>query len=132
MTLVIDRTIWLRGEGSWYSQLLRQTDNKQCCVGILLEQLGVPREQLVGLPSAHTTPSRYPERVVKEFLSVAEAAGLVRLVGGMAYRTDWALSLYNLNDDTGITEKARERDLAAAFAEGGIEVTFTDGEETHD
>lgn len=36
---VIDRNIWLRGEGVTGSFLHRTSDNKQCCVGIFLNQL---------------------------------------------------------------------------------------------
>lgn len=77
--LVIDRRIWLRGEGSLESKLLRERDGKQCPVGILLEALGVPRDEMVGLHTA---------------------------------------------DDVDISDEERERNLALAFAEGGIDVTF--------
>lgn len=44
--LVIDRSIWLRGEGEDESRLLRVADGKMCCVGIYLAACGVPSSQL--------------------------------------------------------------------------------------
>lgn len=48
MKLVIDREIWLRGEDTYNSYLLRKSDNKLCCVGIYLKALGVADKCLRG------------------------------------------------------------------------------------
>ena len=46
-SFVVDRKTWLRGEGHEQSVLLRGSDQKQCCVGFLMEQCGIPRELLL-------------------------------------------------------------------------------------
>lgn len=40
----IPRKKWLRGEGATASKLLRLGDRKQCCLGILCTQIGIPDE----------------------------------------------------------------------------------------
>lgn len=117
--LRIDRSIWLRGEGSEDSRLLREGDGKQCCNGILLEALGVPRELLADRTSAYSlATSRY--------LSIAHVVGLVYFDdAGILHDSDWARTLYSINDNPDICEAVRERKLTKAFKEGGVEVTFT-------
>lgn len=47
--VVIDRSRWLRGEGSNQSYLLRKDDQKMCCVGFLCQALGYEPGEIEGL-----------------------------------------------------------------------------------
>jgi hypothetical protein len=46
--LVIDRTIWLRGEGGSKSYLLREGDGKMCCLGFDAIEYGFTEEEIEG------------------------------------------------------------------------------------
>lgn len=101
---VIDRTVWLRGEGIARSKLLRPDDGKRCCVGIYLGACGVADEALSGVPAAHNAVN-VPDM----------PRWLLEDVGG----------LYADNDAYGgLTEERREELIADGFARRGITVTF--------
>jgi hypothetical protein len=48
MKLVIDRTLWIRGEPASHSYLLRPNDGKSCCLGFLGCAIGINRDTLWG------------------------------------------------------------------------------------
>lgn len=113
MKLIIDRKKWLRGEGSITSRLLRSSDEKQCCVGMYLGQLGVSRELL----RDRSTPcdglgAPIPLPVDAEWL-----------VDGKD-NSPAASMLYCINDPPDILEADRELDITAEFAKRGVEVKF--------
>lgn len=124
MKLVIDRTKWLRGEGSMNSFLLRDGDEKQCCIGFLCEALGVPREKLkdekgsqvlldVNLPDwLQTKTSKAQEQTSDLFIA-------------------YAVNDYNGEDsevdETPIvvtSEEDREARIAEIFARHDVQVEF--------
>lgn len=137
-TLVIDRKIWLRGEGDSSGQLLRPDDGKMCCIGIYLEACGVPKELLKGQDVAHSG-------VVMPVLP-EEAQWLVAGIHCAMAQPD-AQAAYAINDDAlawkdddgdndnedreptladAWTEaKYREEKLAKIFAKHDVEVVFT-------
>ena len=60
MKLVIDRKVWLRGEGDAVSRLLRPEDQKMCCVGISGKALGLPdRESMKAGLHRNSSVKRY-------------------------------------------------------------------------
>jgi hypothetical protein len=115
MKLIIDRKIWLRGEGAMKSKLLRSTDDKMCCIGIYCEALGVPKNELLDHSGSQVLDG--------------EAIG-VKL-------PDWIqppagdsegdlFSAYEINDDNGTRDYEREKDLTEIFARHDVEVEFID------
>ena len=109
MKLIIDRDIWLRGEGSGWSYLLREEDSKMCCLGIYLKECGVPSEKLLYMTS--------PYQLVK---IIPPEAGW--LLGSSSIDT---CSLMELNDEKKIEkEDEREEKIAYIFAKHNIEVEF--------
>jgi len=125
-TFMIDREIWLRGEGGGKSYLLRETDQKQCCVGIYLEQVcGVSRGNLEGVRSA-------------EGLDLDECGGWLVATEDDQHITGSSVAdeLYAANDNQfgdptrlGIgqepyTPEEREAKIAEFFASEDVEVTF--------
>jgi hypothetical protein len=115
MRFQIPREKWLRGEGSGESFLLRGSDEKMCCVGIYIEQLGIPREELLD----KMTPCSFSCEIPKEARWLVQPDGK----GGIE-NTSLALDLYIINDSRDITEEQREAKVKALFAENGVEVEF--------
>jgi hypothetical protein len=109
MKLVIDRSKWLRGEGSSVSSLLRSRDGKMCCLGFFAKALG------------------YPDACLREL-------GLMSEFNDMA--PDWLLerdcgvrvenSLTAVNDAPHFSDFMREAFIKETFAKHGVEVEFVD------
>lgn len=112
MKLVIDRNVWLRGEGSDRSALLRPTDGKMCCVGIYLKALGVPEDELLKDKTARFIKSD----LVPEWTRCAPGEKPYPVVS----------ELYQINDgaNLGFSEAERERLIAERFAKHGVKVKF--------
>jgi hypothetical protein len=108
MELVIDRNIWLRGEGCGASYLYRESDEKQCCVGIWATQcLGATKGQIAGI-SALCIPGisdLFPEQNTADMQSALA-------------------TLYARNDSTNYMPAQRERLIIEGFATIGVNVTF--------
>lgn len=105
----ISRTEWLRGEGGNDSCLLRDDDQKRCCVGIYAKALGVHDDDV--------REGDWPESPDCSWqVSHTEAEWLLDL-------TD---TLMQANDDETADESGREQRVAAIFAAQGITVTFID------
>lgn len=112
--LVIDRSIWLHGEDSGQSFLLRPSDGKMCCLGIYLHACGLPKKELSNVKM----PSKLPNKIQKNI-------------------PEWLISIHDfsqgvdeaseINDTTlceGMTAKTRERKLQKIFREHGTKVIF--------
>jgi hypothetical protein len=118
MKFTIDRSKWLRGEGSYASKLLRGSDGKMCCLGQLGLACGLTAEEItnkgspyqVGGISARETWSRQ----VKE-------AGLLFTIDDMS---PYCFELMEVNDETDANDDYREGRLTDLFAKMGIEVEF--------
>lgn len=100
--LVIDRSIWLRGEGGNNSYLLREEDGKKCCLGIYLGACGTPDELLSG----HV------------------GTGQIVLPEEAKWLDQGADAFMIVNDDPHTPASTRERGIEALFASHGIQVTF--------
>ena len=111
MDLIIDRNEWLRGEGGIKSFLLRESDGKRCCVGIYARALGVPDNQILNCP--------WPRQGSSSVESVWRADEADWLIPGV----DQLYSLGGINDAY-IDETDREGQIAAIFAEHGVNVSF--------
>lgn len=109
MKLTIDREIWLRGEGSLSSFLLRKRDNKQCCIGILLEANGVEKEKLAGV-------SAVKSHLDQILITVPENLSWLK--------QDQVNEFYSMNDSKAYDDTFREQKLTEMFSTHGIEVEF--------
>lgn len=150
--LVIDRSIWFRGEGDAPGGgALLCHDGRRCCIGIYLAACGLPDAILYG--------RALPEEVAYRHALPAEAAWLLDAdsttndstatldlvrVNDFPRGTANSIDEGSLRDEAkgkatpdedwgdvdmriGITEDARERLIAGIFAEHGVDVTFVDG-----
>lgn len=109
----VDRKIWLRGEGSGASYLLRESDGKKCCVGIFLGACGMPDRHIKGLASANDIHDAIPggKRGPTAFL-------LERGNDPVAAR------LYNANDFRYTDGNKRENKIKKLFHSVGVLVSF--------
>lgn len=119
MKLVIDRSKWLRGEGSYNSYLLRATDKKQCCIGFLCEALGVPKDDLVAIKGSqrliqHNLPAWL--MTPNDDLFCSKKSDLFKA---------YALNDMYAGEPGYIDEANRELEITTLFARHGIEVEFT-------
>lgn len=118
--LVIDRSKWLRGEGSDKSELLREEDGKMCCLGFYLEQCGVSRDNISG--------KRIPGDVPRVDAEIPVVPEWLIETGTRCMSSDVCQNLMIKNDSEHTHDSAREEYIAEKFAAQGIEVTFVDGE----
>lgn len=141
-SFIIDRTNWLRGEGSKASRLLRPTDEKMCCVGIYLKACGVPRDQLLDTAAVES------RRLVSGGLSLDSVSDTKLAIPILPEGASWlrddfkhcsgptpaASALYSMNDyqASDMPERYREEGIRNLFAKQGVEVTFVDGQENTD
>ena len=119
MKLIIDRDIWLRGEGSGWSYLLRKEDEKMCCLGIYLKECGVSSEKLLDMTS--------PCQLVK--IIPPEAEWLIDKSLGIDSMDTCDLMGFNDRRKKKIEkedekEDEREEKIAHIFAKHNIEVEF--------
>ena len=105
---IIDRKIWLRGEGTDMSSLLRRMDDKQCCLGIYLEACGMPRDMLREISEPAYVLTTLPEETLW-------------LMDTEKYQD---INLMTINDNQDLWETQRERKIAEIFAQHGITVEF--------
>lgn len=109
MKYIIDRTKWLRGEGSMRSFLLRADDGKMCCLGQVGEQCGLSSADMLSIQTPWALESaalaRYPE-------------WLNRPVSGDR------VAAMTVNDNEKLSDAEREAKLTALFAKHGDELEF--------
>jgi hypothetical protein len=119
MKLEINRAEWLRGEGGSDSALLRERDNKKCCLGFFAKALGATDDDIrdIAEPGESSTCAPWPAWVLTEDDD------------GSMVSSDAISALIQINDGQKLLERDREERIAAIFARHGVEVTFVDGPE---
>ena len=120
--VIIRRDIWARGNNET-SQLLRQEDGKMCCLGQALEQLGVPREKLMGMgtPSCLNASTVFTEPYDDNYIDA----------GTWNFKdTAWAYEAMMINDSSSLDDGEREIELKALCEkpEAPIKFEFVDGD----
>lgn len=129
MKFTIERSKWLRGEGSPYSSLLRQRDQKKCCLGFMACALGYTEEQILeqetpGELVATSKVNHWPDEMI--YHSDAQ-----NLIDPMMLHQGITRDMMDVNDtpvgpDTEFTEEFREASLKKMFNSIGIEVEFVE------
>ena len=109
--VVVDRSRWLRGEGSMKSFLFRPTDGKMCCLGFACLANGDNESVISGARS----PSAW-------WIESQALPGI---------KTNWGWNAYveamSINDAQDLRDAKREEMLTETLARVGIELTFVDG-----
>lgn len=123
MKLVIDRSKWLRGEGSTNSQLRRLSDGKMCCLGFHALACGADKKLITG----STQPLHLCEIRGFKYPSGQTWAGTATPLGSSV---DWLgpymfSRLTEINDAANIDDATREAWLIEGFRVlGGVEIEF--------
>ena len=124
---VIDRAIWRCGGTGPYSTgdevdsptYLRNAQGKQCCLGSVCRQLGVPPYAIVDVSRPLTLIDVYRDALVADGL-------LLKREPDHGYiSSTLALAAVKINDDECTDAKEKEALLTALFKEHGAELTFT-------
>lgn len=119
--IVIDRMVWARGasfgkHGNLLYVATRPIHN-MCCLGILAEQCGVPKAQLLEV----VTPAGIdPLPIVLNFLVQKSACDVMHPANSPV-----AELLMHANDSDVMTDDEREVIITTTLAEHGFAVTFT-------
>lgn len=113
MKLTIDRTKWLRGEGTGNSALLREKDGKMCCVGFYCLALGKTKEEI--------SERKWPLKTWPEFAWLVRQEDTLRRPNDETCDNN-GVTLWKLNDNPEVEN--REARIAEAFAKNGVEVEF--------
>lgn len=124
--LTINRKVWLRGETSNKSALLRGKDQKKCCLGFYLSSLGVPPEHLLdnGTPAEVVCYKRFP-KWGRWLLSNRENS---RATDRLIDINDTEVNSYldEANRTQLQSEKEREDLIRKEFAKHNVRVRFVD------
>jgi len=110
-SFTIDRKIWLRRD-NLSSCLLREADNKLCCLGILGRKCGVPDNEMVGLGEPSDVSDEWQDRFPSW------------LLGSTAADRKEVYKFISINDNVRTTDASREKALTEAFAKHNIKVRF--------
>ena len=124
-SFTIDRSLWYRGNDG--AQLLldkgSKDEGKMCCIGIFCKALGLKDESLLGIGFPADLETK-EQKGLYEKLHGGTGAFLLYEDDGYYRDSDATNSLTEINDDKGITEKEREKEIAALFGANGVEVKF--------
>jgi hypothetical protein len=105
--LIIDRAIWLHGEGNDKSYLLREADQKMCCLGFFCDQQGrLPVEKFMG------------KRTLSNVFNIRDGWRIL----DMDTKTQYFLM--RVNDEKGLEDDFREAAIIYGFEQAGIVVQF--------
>lgn len=127
MELTIVRSQWLRGDKG-DSFLLRDYDQKLCCLGFLGEAMGATRAQMLnvtspsGLVNDCAAPKHYAELLTETRDYSAGPDSRRSYIENNAIATE----LMEANDDVDMSEAERERLIVKGMAAIGVSVTFVD------
>jgi hypothetical protein len=121
MELVIDRKIWLRGEGTSKSYLQRLSDGKRCCVGTFCIAAGIPPKRIIGC-SAISLFNKIGQSLAVNFQTVDAQVTFNRLY--VINDTPVGDECPFLAPNERMTEEKREELIKTEFAKLGVNVTF--------
>lgn len=123
--LIIDRAKWRTGGISYLnlnytgegSTLLLNEEGFMCCLGFRCHQMGVPEEDLLGSPTPDSLSELY------DIPDLIEKVGL--FCDFSVYRdTRFTQDAVNINDNTGLSSKEREKAITKHFKKIGVTVEF--------
>lgn len=112
---VVKKSKWLRGEGANKSYLLRQLDNKMCCLGFASLACKIDQNDFYGIriPTSVSSHSKYP----KSFFNFNEDE---------FEESNCIGEIMEINDDPSLGDEERISQLTKKFNELNIEIVFED------
>lgn len=128
--LIIDRTLWFRGNGSAMSKL-RLMDGKMCCLGFYALACDYSVEEITNKLYFGGVAGDINVNTEEYIPAKGESAWLnARSCGPLfIYRDFWMgekvyASLANINDDMDLTDQVREARIAKIFKQNGVQIEF--------
>lgn len=118
-TITIDRSKWCRGgrfagdEGINDTALLTPAKT-MCCLGFFCHQSGVPKKDLLIIGTPEAIPAKHYKKVT----------ALVDIDDNYPNDSPFSNAAMEINDNTRIDEKTRERKLKRLFAENDYRIVF--------
>lgn len=131
--LIIDRSIWRTGDdsknktGDGNTALLNH-QGYMCCLGMMCEQIGLPRQALLDVSQPHDMYidepdlNNYPELSTLVRVKTSTRGGLPEEL--CLNGTSFAIDAMKINDDVTISSEQREEAITMHFATRGIAVEF--------
>lgn len=113
---VVKKSQWLRGESSSKSYLLRQLDNKMCCLGFASLACKIDQSDISGIriPTSVASHSKYPKSFFANFDE--DEFEESNCIG----------EIMEINDDPSLGDEERMSQLTKKFSKIGIEIVFED------
>lgn len=126
MKLIVDRTKWLRGEGSDVSRLLRPSDGKMCCLGFVCLAFGMNAQSITNVATPSSVADAKRIGLNKDHSDVPEALRwLLKERAGESIRdSDDCAELMRCNDLIVESNEWREAGITKIFKDHDIEVEF--------
>jgi hypothetical protein len=131
MKLTIVRSMWIRGGGQ-DSKLLREEDNKRCCLGFLAAACGLIDEAIreVAEPGnvSMTATDAASEEWTMHIATIVDDPDEEGYEDGplVVQQLDLAERLIAVNDDAQLSEEDREDRIARLMSVAGVEVEYVD------
>jgi hypothetical protein len=123
--LTIERSRWYRGKGPGGSRLLLPS-GQMCCVGCLLDTVGIDRERMLGVacPADIITNERSQaeDHGIPDFLLAARKVFKTSI--GVLDNSKLCSQLMAINDSTEMSDTDRERNITRLLGAVGIRVRF--------
>lgn len=121
MKIVITRSKWLRGSGSYASFLVRYSDGKMCCLGFLGVACGISAADMEG----KAAPNHIKDHFLKWPKGTLRENGMPHINNGFDNGPAIQAAIKH-NDDPLLTDDNREELIRNNLKELGIEVEFED------
>lgn len=120
LKVVVKRDMWLRGEGGEESYLLREEDERMCCLGFAALAAGFTPDQIRRIRTPRDIGYLKPQNPLIKATTTYDAFTEARS------STNLTCDLMQLNDDEGMEPEERERQVIELGKKIGIEFTFED------
>lgn len=120
MKLVINRKIWLHGEGASQSALLRSEDGKMCCLGFFAKACGATDDEIEDRNMMYTDVM-YPKNNPNFYPFMKSSPNAIDVETPPQAILD---RLATTNDGRFLSDEDRERYITEDFASFGVEVVF--------
>lgn len=116
MEFIVDRKTWLRGKGSFESQLLTR-DGQRCCIGFVCQQLNVPDDKVLKVSIISSIEGINTD-------TIGRLSEILRPTKFGSVTPSWISEAYVVNDDKNISDSERESQLQALANSAGHSFKF--------
>ena len=137
MKVIVDRSRWLRGEGSMVSALQRITDGKRCCIGFACLTAGAIEDDIIGVANPRTSRKRKFLNLGSWNFDEFNSHGYEALFAAFAINDAHAgyipshdpenTVVLKYGDGPIVDDADREARLVRLFADQGLDLVFVDG-----